>query len=51
MAKFMNPEKACEDFQTLPIGYTSCLNKTNRYKVIGNGWTVNVISHIFKNLS
>ena len=22
----------------------------NRYKMLGNGWTVDVISHIFKNL-
>lgn len=26
------------------------LSNTQRYKSIGNGWTVDVISHIFKNL-
>lgn len=39
------PEE-CEEFQTLPIGYTSMINKTARYKAIGGGWTVDVIAHI-----
>lgn len=40
-----------EKLQTLPIGYTSCLkNKEQRGKGIGNGWTVDVIAHIFKGL-
>jgi site-specific DNA-cytosine methylase len=43
------PEE-CEEFQTLPKGYTKILNKTQRYKAIGNGWTVDVIAHIFKGL-
>ena len=36
-----------EKLQTLPVGYTSILTEVNRYKVIGNGWTVDVITHIF----
>jgi len=44
------PEE-CEEFQTLPVGYTSCLKKTHRYRVIGNGWTVDVVSHILKGIS
>jgi DNA (cytosine-5)-methyltransferase 3A len=40
----------CEDFQTLPIGYTKILKKGERFKCIGNGWTVDIISHIFKGL-
>jgi DNA (cytosine-5)-methyltransferase 3A len=40
----------CELLQTLPIDYTSCISTHNRYKVIGNGWTVDVIAHIFKGL-
>ena len=37
-----------EKLQTLPVGYTSCLkNKEKRGKGIGNGWTVDVIAHIF----
>lgn len=41
-----------EKLQTLPVGYTSCLkNKEMRGKCIGNGWTVDVIAHIFKGLT
>lgn len=40
-----------EILQTLPLGYTRCLEKENRRKtVIGNGWTVDVIAHIFTHL-
>jgi DNA (cytosine-5)-methyltransferase 3A len=40
-----------EKLQTLPVGYTSCLkNKEKRGKCIGNGWTVDVIAHIFTSL-
>ena len=28
-------------------GYTSLVSKSHRYKMLGNGWTVSVISHIF----
>ena len=37
----------CERLQTLPDNYTEGVSNTNRYKCIGNGWTVDVISHIF----
>ena len=40
----------CENFQTLPIHYTAMLSKTQRYKCIGNCWTVDVIAHIFNGL-
>jgi DNA (cytosine-5)-methyltransferase 3A len=40
----------CERLQTLPDGYTSGISNTQRYKCIGNGWTVDVIAHILKNL-
>ena len=36
-----------EKCQTLPIDYTSGVSVTNRIKMIGNGWTVDVIAHIF----
>lgn len=39
-----------EILQTLPQGYTSCVKDAERYKCIGNGWTVDVIAHIFKGL-
>lgn len=40
----------CERLQTLPDNYTEGVSNTQRYKVIGNGWTVDVIAHIFKSL-
>ena len=36
----------CERLQTLPDGYTDCVSDAQRYKCLGNGWTVDVISHI-----
>jgi DNA (cytosine-5)-methyltransferase 3A len=40
----------CERLQTLPDNYTEGICKTARYKAVGNGWTVDVIAHIFKAL-
>ena len=40
----------CERLQTLPDNYTEGISDTNRYKCIGNGWTVDVIAWIFKDL-
>lgn len=42
--------KECERLQTVPDGYTEGVSNTQRYIMLGNGWTVDVISHIFKNL-
>ena len=39
-----------ERLQTLPDNYTSCVADTHRYNAIGNGWTVDIIAHIFKGL-
>lgn len=39
-----------ERLQTLPDNYTAGISNTQRYKCIGNGWTVDVIAHIFKHL-
>ena len=36
----------CERLQTLPDNYTEGVSKTQRYKMIGNGWTVDVVAHI-----
>ncbi len=50
----------CERLQTLPDNYTKYgvfdgevkeVSKTQRYKMIGNGWTVDVLAHIFRNLN
>ena len=40
----------CERLQTLPNNYTKGISDTRRYMSIGNGWTVDVIAHIFKQL-
>jgi DNA (cytosine-5)-methyltransferase 3A len=47
--RMLSPEE-CERLQTLPVGYTEGISKTQRYRVIGNGWTVDVLKNIFKNL-
>lgn len=47
--RFLTPEE-CEKINTIPVGYTNCVSKYNRYHAIGNGWTVDVISHILKGL-
>ncbi|MDO5148006.1 MAG: DNA (cytosine-5-)-methyltransferase [Oscillospiraceae bacterium] len=39
-----------ERLQTLPDNYTEGISNTQRYKCIGNGWTVDVIAHILKGL-
>ena len=39
-----------ERLQTLPDNYTDGVSNSRRYTAIGNGWTVDVIAHIFKNL-
>ena len=38
----------CERLQTLPDNYTAGVSDTQRYKMLGNGWTVDVIAHILK---
>ncbi|MGI9572421.1 MAG: DNA (cytosine-5-)-methyltransferase [Candidatus Actinomarinaceae bacterium] len=41
----------CERLQTVPENYTDGVSNTQRYKMLGNGWTVDVITHIFQNMS
>lgn len=36
--------------QTLPVGYTDILTYNQMQDVVGDGWTVDVIAHIFKGL-
>lgn len=40
----------CERLQTLPDNYTEDISNTQRYKCLGNGWTVDIIVHILKGL-
>lgn len=37
----------CERLQTLPDNYTYGISNSQRYKCLGNGWTCDVIAHIF----
>jgi len=39
-----------ERLQTLPDNYTAGISDSARYTAVGNGWTVDVISHIFENM-
>ncbi|MCK9154587.1 MAG: DNA (cytosine-5-)-methyltransferase [Paludibacteraceae bacterium] len=41
----------CERLQTVPDNYTDCVSDTQRYKMLGNGWTVDVIAHILKGIN
>ena len=38
----------CERLQTLTDNYTDWVSDSQRYKMLGNWWTVDVVSHIFK---
>ncbi len=40
----------CERLQTVPDNYTNYVSNSQRYKMLGNGWTVDVIVHILKNI-
>ena len=40
----------CERLQTVPDNYTNHVSNTQRYKMLGNGWTIEVITHILKNM-
>jgi len=39
-----------ERLQGVPDNYTDCVSKAQAFKMLGNGWTVDVIAHIFKGL-
>ena len=40
----------CERLQTVPDNYTSGVSNTQRYPMLGNGMTVDVIAHILKQI-
>ncbi len=40
----------CERLQTVPDNYTEGVSNSQRYKMLGNGWTVDVITYIFKKI-
>lgn len=49
VCKPLTPEQ-CEWLQTVPDGYTAHVSNNQRYKMLGNGFTVDVIAHIFKGI-
>jgi len=40
----------CERLQTVPDNYTEGVSNSQRYKMLGNGWTVDAICEFFKNI-
>ncbi len=40
----------CERLQTVPDNYTSIVSDNARYEMLGNGWTVDIITHILKHI-
>lgn len=41
----------CERLQTVPDNYTNHVSNTQRYKMLGNGWTVDTVCHVLSSLS
>lgn len=41
----------CERLQTVPDNYTNYVSDTQRYRMLGNGWTVDVVAYIFSFIS
>jgi len=40
----------CERLQTVKDNFTAFVSDTQRYRMLGNGWTVDVVAHIFKHM-
>lgn len=40
----------CERLQTVEDNWTNTVSNSQRYKMLGNGWTIDVIAHIFKQM-
>lgn len=40
----------CERLQTVPDNYTQGISDNQRYKALGNGWTIDVISHVLQEI-
>ena len=41
----------CERLQTVPDNYTVHVSNTQRYRMLGNGWTVDLICHLLKEIA
>ena len=44
--RYMN-QTELERCQTVPFGYTKCLTRNQAADVLGDGWTIDIIAHIF----
>jgi len=40
----------CERLQSVPDNYTEGVSNTQRFKMLGNGWTIDVIAHILREI-
>jgi len=40
----------CERLQTIPDEYTSGVSNSQRYRMLGNSWTSDIIAHLFKGI-
>ena len=47
---FKPTSQLAEKLQTVPFNYTEGVSETQRHRMLGNGWTVDVIAYIFKGL-
>lgn len=46
---YLNPEH-CEKLQTVPLNYTKTASERQRFRMLGNGWTIDVIAYILNYL-
>ena len=42
--------KECSRLQTIPDSYCDGVSNTQKYKMLGNSWTADIIAHLFKGL-
>ncbi len=43
--------KECERLQTLPDDYTAVATDSQRYKMLGNGWTIDVVAYLLRGIA
>jgi DNA-cytosine methyltransferase len=47
---YLNPEH-CEKLQTVPLGYTKTASERQRFRMLGNGWTIDVICWLMSGIT
>ena len=50
LLRFITPVEG-ERLMTVPDNYTAAVSNAQRYKMLGNGWTVDVIAHILRGMN